>query len=313
MKQFLVLLFIAAAAACSNGHVQPDASGTFEADEVIVSAEVPGKILSFNVEEGSIFRADSVVGVIDPTQLALQREQVLASISALSQRTGDVNPQVRLLEEQLAVQQAQLKSLQREKTRIENLLREDAATGKQLDDMNTQVDVLTRQIEVTRQQIAVQRSAYFTQNRGILSESEPLRKRADQLDDQLKRTNISNPVKGTVLAKYAEAGEVVSTGKALYKIADLSNVFLRAYVTGDVLPQIKLGQTVTILIDSADNEYRRYSGTVVWVSDKSEFTPKTIQTKDERANLVYALKVKVKNDGYLKLGMYGEVLLNNKK
>jgi HlyD family secretion protein len=313
MKQLLIIALFAGLVSCSNGRIQPDASGTFEADEVIVSAEVPGKITMFNVQEGTTFARDSVVGVIDPTQLALQRDQVIASISALSKRTGDVNPQVKLLEDQLAVQQAQLKSLNREKARIENLLKEDAATGKQLDDMNTQIDVLTRQIAVTRQQINVQRNAYFTQNRGILSESEPLRKRAEQLDDQLKRTNITNPVNGTVLAKYAEAGEVVSTGKALYKIADLSYVYLRAYITGDVLPQVKLGQQVTVLIDSADNNYRKYSGSVVWVSDKSEFTPKTIQTKDERANLVYAIKVKVKNDGYLKLGMYGEVVLNQKQ
>jgi HlyD family secretion protein len=312
MKKILTILIATSLVACSGSRIRPDASGTFEADEVIVSSEVPGKILSFKVEEGSTFAKDSVVGTIDPTQLSLQHEQVTATISALSLRTADVSPQLALLRDQLAVQQAQLKSLERERKRTENLLKLDAATGKQLDDINSQIDVLQKQIAVTSQQINVQRNAYFTQNRGILSEAEPLRKKAAQLKDQLDRTNITNPVSGTVLATYAEAGEVVSSGKALYKIADLSTVNLRAYLTGNLLSATRLGQQVTVLVDSAEGNYKRYPGQIIWISDKAEFTPKTIQTKDERANLVYAVKVKVINDGYLKLGMYGEILLNQK-
>ncbi len=307
---FIVLLVSAMAFGCRNNSMHSDATGTFEAEEVIVSAEVPGKILTFTVDEGSALQKDAVVGTIDAANLSLQKEQVDASIKALSERTSDVNPQVKLLETQLQVQQSQLKTMQREKARTENLLKQDAATGKQLDDINSQIDVLDKQIEVTRQQIVVNRSSVGTQNRGILSESEPLKKRAAQLEDQLQRANILNPISGSVLTKYAEAGEVVSTGKALYKIADLSYINLRAYITGDLLPQVKIGQAVKVLIDQGKDDYKYYDGAITWISDKAEFTPKTIQTKEERANLVYAIKVKVKNDGYLKIGMYGEVQLN---
>jgi HlyD family secretion protein len=290
-----------------------DATGTFEADEVIVSAEVPGKILTFNVEEGSQLSKDSVVGTIDSKNLTLQKEQMDASIRALSEKTSDIQPQVKLLEDQLQVQQSQLKTMEREKARTENLLKQDAATAKQLDDINAQIDVLNKQIAVTRQQMVVNKSNTNTQNRGILSETEPLKKRVAQLEDQLQRSNILNPINGSVLAKYAEAGEVVSTGKALYKIADLTYINLRAYITGDMLSQVKLGQKVKVLIDQGEKSYKDYEGTIIWIADKAEFTPKTIQTKEERANLVYAIKVKVKNDGYLKIGMYGEVQLTENK
>lgn len=313
MKHLFIFLFITAVYSCGNGKMKSDASGTFEADEVIVSSEIPGKILSFNIEEGMTVAKDSAVGAIDAVNLQLQKAQVSASIEALSQRTSDVSPQVKLLQDQLIVQQSQLQTMLREKQRTENLLKQDAATGKQLDDINSQIDVLNKQIAVARQQINVQRSTTGTQNRGILSEAAPLQQRVAQLDDQLQRANIINPIAGTVLSKYVEAGEVVGAGKALYKIADLSTITLRAYITGDILPAIKQGQLVTVLIDSAKDSYKKYPGTITWVSDKAEFTPKTIQTKEERANLVYAIKVKVKNDGYLKIGMYGEVQLNNQQ
>ena len=309
-KLFILLLTAVAISACNNGKIKPDASGTFEADEVIVSSEIPGKVLSFNVDEGMTLQKDSIVGTIDAVNIELQKQQVAASIEALSQRTADVMPQVKLLQDQLVVQQSQLKTLERERARTANLVKQDAATSKQLDDINAQIDVLNKQVAVTQQQINVQRNNVSTQNRGILSESAPLQKRVAQLDDQLQRANITNPITGTVLSKYVEAGEVVSVGKPLYKIADLSTITLRAYVTGDVLPNIKLGQQVTVLIDSTKDSYKEYPGTITWISDKAEFTPKTIQTKEERANLVYALKVKVKNDGFLKIGMYGELKLN---
>jgi HlyD family secretion protein len=307
--KFLFVISIIIISACGNNTIHSDATGTFEADEVIVSAEVPGKILTFNVEEGSQLSKDSVVGTIDSKNLTLQKEQMDASIRALSEKTSDIKPQVKLLQDQLQVQESQLKTMEREKTRTENLLKQDAATGKQLDDINAQIDVLNKQIAVTRQQMIVNRSNVNTQNRGILSESEPLKKRVAQLEDQMQRSNILNPINGNVLAKYAEAGEVVSTGKALYKIADLTYINLRAYITGDMLPLVKLGQKVKVLIDQGRKDYKTYEGALIWIADKAEFTPKTIQTKEERANLVYAIKVKVKNDGYLKIGMYGEVQL----
>jgi HlyD family secretion protein len=300
----LALFFLAA---CNRNRNKFDASGTFETDEVVVSAQATGQILSFHVEEGQTIPRDSTVGVIDPRNLTLQKEQVQASIEALNQKTSDVTPQVKMLQDQLGVQQTQLNNLLHEQSRIENLLKEDAATKKQLDDINFQVESVKKQMNVTQQQIHVQKTNVATQNRGILSEGKPLEKKAEQLQDQLNKTNIINPVDGTVITKYAEAGEVTSVGKALYKIADLSTMNLRAYITGDQLPQIKLGQQVTVLIDSGAHNYRKLPGTIIWISDKAEFTPKNIQTKDERANLVYAIKVKVKNDGFLKIGMYGEV------
>ena len=293
--------------ACNRNGNKFDATGTFEADEVIVSASANGKILSLNINEGSRIAKDSVVGLVDPTDLSLQKQQVQASIAALNEKTSDATPQIKMLQDQLKVQQTQLDNLLHEKARIENLLKEDAATKKQLDDINFQIESAKKQMNVTQQQINVQRSNVATQNRGILSEGKPLQKRAQQLQEQLDRTNIRNPVDGTVITKYAEAGEITSSGKPLYKIADLSTLNLRAYVTGDQLPQIKLGQQVTVFVDSGAKNYRKLAGTITWVSDKAEFTPKTIQTKDERANLVYAMKVRVKNDGYLKMGMYGEI------
>ncbi|QEC45468.1 HlyD family secretion protein [Pseudobacter ginsenosidimutans] len=310
MKQFLLPVWILIAglfAACNGKDSISDATGTFEVDEVIVSSELTGKILSFNVQEGDSISKDKVVGVVDAENINLQKEQVQASIEALSQRTADLAPQVKLLEDQLKVQESQMENLLHEKARLENLIKADAATAKQMDDMNAQIDVVKKQMQVTRQQIQVQRSNIGTQNRSILSEKKPLAKRVAQLDDQLKRANITNPVQGTVIEKYAEEGEMTATGKALYKIADLSVMTLRAYVTGIQLPQIKLGQSVKVLIDDGAKKYRELTGTITWISDKAEFTPKTIQTKEERANLVYAIKVKVKNDGYLKIGMYGEI------
>lgn len=310
MKNYVIpACLIAVITGCGQSNSLSDATGTFEADEVIVSSEIPGKILAFQITEGMQIPKDSVIGLVDAQGLSLQKEQVEASIQALNEKTLDVSPQVKLLEDQLGVQQSRMATLEREKRRFENLVKADAATQKQVDDIVAQIDALQREMIVTRQQIAVQKSTVSTQNRSVLSESAPLQKRIAQLDDQLNRSKIVNPVSGTVLAKYAEAGEITSAGKALYKIADLSSIYLRAYVTGVQLPQIKLGQSVKVLIDSGEKKYREYAGTITWISDKAEFTPKTIQTKEERANLVYAIKIKVKNDGLLKIGMYGEVVL----
>lgn len=293
--------------ACNRNGNKFDASGTFEAEEIVVSAQAAGQILSLNLEEGQTIPKDSVIGQIDPTDLVLQKEQAQASIQALGEKTADVTPQVKMLQQQLAVQQTQLDNLLHEQARIESLLKEDAATKKQLDDISYQVESVRKQMEVTKQQIKVQTTNVATQNRSILSEGKPLEKKVAQLNELLQRTNITNPVSGTVLTKYSETGEVTSPGKALYKIADLSSLNLRAYITGAQLPAVKLGQPVTVFIDSGAHSYRQFPGSITWISDKAEFTPKTIQTKEERANLVYAIKVKVKNDGYLKIGMYGEV------
>ena len=294
-------------AGCGPNNNTSDAEGTFEADEVIVSAEVPGKIMSLNLDEGSVLKKDSVVGEIDSIPLQLQKAQIEASISALHQKTMDVAPQVKLLQDQIAVQKTQLANAIMERDRTERLIKADAATTKQLDDWNNQIDVLKKQMAVNEQQIKVQETSTGTQNSSVLSESKPLRQSVAQIEDQLKRANIKNPVSGTVLTKYAMAGEETAAGKALYKIADLSVITLRVYITGTQVAQVKLGQKVKVLVDSTATTYRTYPGIVTFISDKAEFTPKTIQTKDERANLVYAVKIHVKNDGYLKIGMYGEV------
>lgn len=293
--------------ACGNKNNQFDAQGSFEAEEIMVSPEVNGRIVAFDIQEGDTLSAQQVVGKIDDTNLHLQKEQVEASIDALSQKTTDVKPQVAYLNEQLSLQSVQLKNLEKELTRAEGLFKKDAATAKQVDDLRYQVEALQKQMDVTREQIKLQQSINANQNRAILSEQKPLEKRASQIEDLVGRSSIINPINGTIIARYAEVGEVAVLGKALYKIADLSSLTLRAYVTGDQLSALKIGQPVKVYIDKGVDEYKEYAGQLTWISSKAEFTPKTIQTKDERANLVYAIKVKVKNDGLLKIGMYAEV------
>jgi HlyD family secretion protein len=303
----LIALILLLLSSCSNKNNKFDATGNFEASEVIVSSEIGGKILTLTVNEGDTASANTIVGSIDATNIHLQKEQVEASAASLNEKTADATPYVQLLRNQLDVQQSQLNNLLYEQKRIDNLLKQDAATGKQLDDVNAQIEVIKKQMAVTRQQINVQLSNTSLQNRTILSEKKPLEKRAAQLQDQLQRANIINPITGTILTKYAEAGEVTAPGKALYKIADLSVMKLRAYISGSQLPLIKLGQQVKVLIDNGKNGFTELPGTISWISDKAEFTPKTIQTKEERTNLVYAIKINVKNNGYLKIGMYGEL------
>ena len=310
-KALFSILMLATLASCRSRGEEFDASGSFEADEVVVSSQLAGQLLNFTVEEGDSLAAGQVVGAIDAAHLYLQKEQVQASIRSLSEKTATVAPQVELLQNQIAVQQEQLEYLQRERERTERLVRADAATGKQLDDLNSQIDVLRKQIRVTQQQIDVQRTGTATQNRAVLSERAPLQKQVAQVEEQLSKASIVNTINGVVTTTYVEPGEVTAPGKALYKIADLRVMTLRAYVTGTQLPQIKLNQAVKVYVDKGEDDYRTYDGTITWISSKAEFTPKTIQTKEERANLVYAVKIRVPNDGYLKMGMYGEVKLDN--
>lgn len=305
-----VIVFISAAlflSACTQKN-DFDASGNFEADEVIVSAQQSGVLLSYNVKEGNQLKAGDNVGHIDVKIAELQKQQTEASIEALKEKTAAPNDLIELVRRQLDVQKSQLSQQLRERTRTENLVKADAATRKQLDDINAAIDQLQKQIAVTEQQIKLNTYNTNTQNRSILSETAPMEKVAAQLQEQINRGQIINPINGTVLANYALQGEMQVIGKPLYKIANTETLDLRAYITGMQLPQIKTGQQVTVRIDDGKKSYKEYSGTIIWISDKSEFSPKNIQTKDERANLVYAIKVSVKNDGFLKIGMYGEVL-----
>ncbi|HVW61383.1 MAG TPA: HlyD family efflux transporter periplasmic adaptor subunit [Puia sp.] len=303
----LILFISVLAVSCHDNRPDTDASGVFESDEVIVSAEQTGKLLSFPIREGDTLRKGAWVGNIDVSNVILQKQQMEATIQALHQKTTNPRPQAELVRRQLEVQESQLAQQQREKTRTENLLKADAATQKQLDDINAQIDQLQKQIAVSRQQIALDNSNIATQNRTIFSEKDPLERSVATIQDQIDKGQIINPITGTVLTRYALEGEMTTTGKALYKIANIDTLTLRAYVTGAQLTSIKLNQSVKVYTDDGAKNYRQYAGQVYWISDKSEFTPKTIQTKDERANLVYAVKIWVKNDGYLKIGMYGEV------
>jgi HlyD family secretion protein len=307
--------------ACNGKEKYYDATGVFESDEVIVSAELMGKLVDSKFEEGVRLAKDSVAGKIDPLQYELQKDQLEESISAIDSKIMSAEPQVKILETQIQTQKEQLKSIQiqlstaiKERNRIENLVRQNAAPGKQLDDLNAQVDLLKQQeittesqISVTKQQIVSQREQVAIQNRGIQAEKRPLEKRKAMAEDVLNKSNIINPVNGTVLTRYVFNGEIVSPGKPLYKIADLNTLKLRAYISGAQLSLIRLNQEVKVLVDQGASEMKQYPGQIVWISDKAEFTPKTIQTKDERTHLVYAIKIKVANDGYLKLGMYGEL------
>lgn len=292
---------------CSSGDKRFDAEGVFEADETIVSSEVGGKLLVLTPDEGSVLAKDSLVAIIDSIPLRLQKQQVEASMAALHERTLDVQPTVQWLREQIAAQQIQLTDLRLERDRTERLIKAEAATTKQLDDYNMQIASLMKNIDANRQQIRVQETQVGTQNSTVLSELKPLRNSVAQIDDQLNRALVRNPVSGVVLTKYAMAGEVTAPGKALYKIADLSVITLRVYVSGTQLSGLKLGQAVKVYADDGPVNYREYPGLITTIADKAEFTPKTIQTKEERADLVYAVKIHVRNNGLLKIGMYGQV------
>jgi HlyD family secretion protein len=310
MKKYIPYLLPILLAGCGNSNNKPDATGVFEADEILVSSEISGRILQMNLQEGDTFSAGRLAVLLDAQNLILQREQVEASANALQDKTNDVGPQIALLQDQFAVQQTQLNALKKEQRRVQNLFNAKAATEKNLDDINAQVSVLEKQMTVTQQQIRVQQSQTGTMNRGILAETNPLKKREAQIQDMESKAKVLNPITGTVLAKYANVGEIAAAGKALYKIANMGELTLRAYITGNQLSKLKLKQKVNIKID--EDKDKKREGEIYWISDKAEFTPKTIQTKDERAHLVYAIKVRVKNDGFLKIGMYGELfLLNN--
>ena len=280
-------------AACSGNDDVADAYGNFESTEVIVSAEATGRLLSFDVEEGAVLAANTTVGGIDSIQLKLRKDQLGANIKAVLSKTPDVSPQLAVIRQQIATQQ-------KEKTRIENLLKANAATPKQLDDINAAIAVLEKQYASTA-------SSLSTQVTGISSETQPLQVQVEQVKEQLAQSRVVNPVNGTVLVKYVEKGEVVSYGKPLYKIADLQTMYLRAYISENQLSRIKTGQQVTVQLDQPDGKLKSLPGTVSWIASEAEFTPKTIQTREERVHLVYALKVRVQNDGSLKIGMPGEM------
>ena len=286
---FLPLLLFS----CSNGSGEYDATGSFEATEIIVSSQANGGILELTVEEGEQLEAGQIVGQIDSTQLYLKKMSLLSNAEGIRSQQPDIHKQT------AAIQQ-QIRTLEKERARVKNLLAANAATQKQLDDIESQ-------IEVQEKQLLASTSTLEKSSKNISAQSSTLEIQIAQLNDQLEKTQIISPISGTVLNRYAEAGELATMGTPLFKIADTSTLYLRAYVTNDQLAQIKLNDEVTVRVDNGEGNMKTYRGRINWISDKSEFTPKTIQTKNERANLVYALKIAVPNDGCLKIGMYGEV------
>ncbi len=292
-KSLITAAVLLALWGCRAEENTSDAYGNFEAREVLISSESAGKILRLDVEEGQILEAGALVGIIDTTALHLRKLQLLASIRTVQGKTQDVQPQIDVLEEQR-------RNLLRERDRLRALVQDNVATRKQLDDMEGQLLVVDRQIAAAKKQ---NRDV----NAAILGETDPLRVQIEQIDDQIARCYITNPIRGTVLLKLAEPYEVTAPGKPLYKIADLEEMTLRVYVGGEQLPHVKVGQKVTVLVDQDAGSNRELSGTVSWVSSKAEFTPRIVQTKVQRVNLVYAVKIAVKNDGSLKIGMPGEV------
>ncbi len=281
--------------ACTKDKNTFDASGTFESTEVIVSSQAQGQIMQFDVQEGQNLVADQQVGYIDSTQLFWKKQQLIASGQAIAVTEPDVSQQVAAIHQQIT-------NAETEKRRTQNLVSAGAVPQKQLDDINEQIRVLQKQLDA--QQSTVTKNA-----KGIQGQIKPVSAQIQEVNDQLKNCKIINPVTGTVLVKYAEQNEVTASGKPLYSIADLKTMTLRAYITGSQLSEVKLGQNVKVYIDKGANDYRELSGQVTWISDQAEFTPKTIQTKDERADLVYAVKISVQNDGFIKIGMYGEIKL----
>ena len=290
----LIATALLSLAACNRGDGDFDATGTFEATEIFVSSEANGKIMELNIEEGDRLDAGALVGYVDSTQLYLKKMQLSAGLRSVDIRKPDIRKQIAALEQQIATART-------EQQRMENLVKAKAGNQKQVDDIVNNIKYLQKQLD----------AQYSTLNKttgGADAEAEGILYQIMQLDDQLQKSRIVNPQAGTVLVKYAEPGEVTAAGKPLYKIADTDLLYLRAYITSDQLSTLKQGQTVRVFADYGENDRREYPGTITWISDKSEFTPKGIQTKDERANLVYAIKIAVKNDGYLKIGQYGETV-----
>ncbi len=285
----IVLPILLMMVGCSEKDVKWDVQGQFEGTEVMVASEMAGKIMVFTAEEGQVLAQNQVCGYIDTTQLYLKKQQLQATITSVLTRNSGTKAQINVIDEQII-------NAKREQKRMEQLVKEKAGTQKQLDDITGQMDVLTKQKEATMTNFAQ-----------LNAETAPLQSQIDQINDQIQKCIIKSPISGTVISKYAEQGELSAFSKALFKIANLSEITLKAYATSTQLSSVKIGQKVTVYIDIDGKEYKKLEGTITWISDKSEFTPKTIQTRDERANLVYAIKIKVKNDGTLRIGMPGEV------
>ena len=336
MKKLLLLAIgILMVASCGKDKQDYDATGTFEATEITVSAESAGQLKSFNISEGQVLNNGVTVGQIDARQLTLKRNQLATNNEQLAATHGQLDANKRQLaankqatssrqldlKKQVAAIRQQIVNQQRERQRFTELLKDGAVARKQVDDIDYQLQVLKKQLAATEEQIASQNASLAEQNKGITAQMEGIdaqqavvnaqqagvRSQQAQIDDQIAHTFIKSPITGTVLEKYAEAGEFVAVGKPLFKVANMKRMFIRAYITSEQLKNIKLGQKVKVMADYGKGQRKAYNGVITWISSRSEFTPKTIVTDDERADLVYAIKIQFQNDGYVKIGMYGEV------
>ena len=287
------VLWLVTLTSCKDQSATYDATGTFEATEIIVSAEATGKLIHFDADEGKQLQKGEEVGLVDTTQLYLQKRKLLANMKSVEYQRPDIQKQIASIRER--IEQAQS-----EKKRVENLLKSDAANQKQLDDWNTEIQVLNKQLEA-------QLSTLHNSTASLNEQSSSVAIQVAQVEDQLQKSRICAPIQGTVLAKYTEPGEYTAPGKPLFKIADTEHMFLRAYITSSQLSQVAIGQSVRLYADFGDDNRKEYPGKICWIADQAEFTPKTILTKDERANQVYAIKIAFRNDGSAKIGMYGEV------
>ncbi|MBC5842609.1 HlyD family efflux transporter periplasmic adaptor subunit [Flavobacterium sp. F-380] len=292
MKKALSILVLSSLFSCGENNDKANGYGNFEATEVTVSSESNGKIEYLNLEEGDVLQAQTQVGLVDTIQLYYTKQQLIASRQTIFSKSGAILSQKGILSEQL-------KSAQIEKNRIHSMYNENAATKRQVDEIDGKVNVIVEQIK-----------SIGTQNTPIVNDAKAIDVQIEKINDQILKSKITNPIKGTVLGKYAEPNEITAFGKPLYKIADLSQMTLRIYISEMQLSSIKVGQDVMIKIDGV-NEMKSYKGIVSWIASSAEFTPKVIQTKEERVNLVYAVKIKVQNDGGLKIGMPAEMWINS--
>ena len=294
MRNFLsIISAMALLTACSGSDSKYDASGVFEVTEVMVSARVAGEIMDLDIDEGTEVTAGEPVGYIDTVQLYLQRLQLEANVKAAESRICDVEKQTAAIRQQITTQK-------KEQTRFENLVNANAGNRKQLDDITAAINLLEKQLDA-------QTETLINGNANAKAQAEALKAQIALTDDMISKSTIASPVDGTVMAKYVEKGELAVQGRTLFKVANINDMYLKAYITSGQITGLKIGQEVKVFADSGDSDRKEYRGVISWISDKAEFTPKTIQTRDERANLVYAVKIKVQNDGYIKRGMYGEV------
>jgi len=293
MKNAILMLSFILLFSCSDNTKKSDAFGNFESDEIIISSEVNGKVIEMYFDEGASVKVNEKLLQIDTTQLYLQKLNLIANSESVNAKVQDIPSQISVYEKKLEI-------LEREKNRVSNLLKSGSATQKQFDDITGEMESTTKQMDAAKIKLN-------EANRGILSQNKPIAAQIKLLDDQIQRANVIAPIEGTILNKYINKDEFVRLGSPILKIANTKKMYLKAYIDGNNLNKVKIGSVADVLIDAGKGEFKKFKGTVTYISDKAEFTPKIVQTKEQRVNLVYSVKILVENDGSIKIGMPGEV------